>query len=184
MGMSMAPVAIPQKPEVVASRKRLLHIIQQLHVGASGAPSLGIPKTPAGLLASVDAKDKVIVEEWLAAMQVVVEALNDQSKSDEPLFIEGLTVQIDVLKDMAGPTAIEIERAKAKEMELAGIAVDADATAIDPPRDAAENIAKPAAIDAAAVAAPAPPAAPAEPAAAAAEPAAAADMLPSLDDLQ
>ena len=177
MGMTMAPVAIPQKPEVTASRKRLLHIIQQLHVGASGAPSLGIPKTPAGLLASVDAKDKVIVEEWLSAMQGVVEALNDQSKSDEPLFIEGLTVQIDVLKDMAGPTAIEIERAKAKEMELAGIAVDVDAAVIEPPLEEAANIAKPAAIDAAAVAAPAPPAAPAEAADA-------ADALPSLDDLQ
>lgn len=177
MGMTMAPVAIPQKPEVTASRKRLLHIIQQLHVGASGAPSLGIPKTPAGLLASVDAKDKVIVEEWLSAMQGVVEALNDQSKSDEPLFIEGLTVQIEVLKDMAGPTAIEIERAKAKEMELAGIAVDVDAAVIEPPLEEAANIAKPAAIDAAAVAAPAPPAAPAEAADA-------ADALPSLDDLQ
>ncbi|GAA4466085.1 hypothetical protein [Novipirellula rosea] len=177
MGMTMAPVAIPQKPEVTASRKRLLHIIQQLHVGASGAPSLGIPKTPAGLLASVDAKDKVIVEEWLAAMQGVVEALNDQSKSDEPLFIEGLTVQIEVLKDMAGPTAIEIERAKAKEMELAGIAVDVDAAVIEPSLEEAANIAKPAAIDAAAVAAPAPPAAPAE----AADD---ADALPSLDDLQ
>ncbi|EMI17331.1 putative secreted protein [Rhodopirellula maiorica SM1] len=203
MGMPMAPVAIPQKPEVTASRKRLLHIIQQLHIGASGTPSLGIPKTPAGLLASVEAKDKVIVEKWLADMQLVVEALNDQNKSDETLFMEGLVEQIEILKEMAGPTALEIERAKAKELELAGIEVDAvvevEAEVAGDPLAEAANIANPAGIDpaaidaAAAVAAPAAPGsvpaaapgnvAPAGPGNVAAPPEAAADI-PSLDDLQ
>ncbi len=195
-GMPTAPVAIPQTPEVTASRKRLLHIIQQLHVGASGSPVTGIPKTPAGLLASVEAKDKLVVEKWLADMKLVVEALNDQTKSDEMLFMEGLTEQIEILKEMAGPTAIEIEHAAAKELEMAGVAmgINVPDVAAEPVVDpAAVNVAGPAGIGAAAiqaaapaaaaVAAPVPPAtAPAVPAAAPAAPAAA--DLPSLDDLQ
>ncbi|TWU27136.1 hypothetical protein Pla52o_09960 [Novipirellula galeiformis] len=126
-GGSANTTALPQAPEVIASRKRLLFIIQQLYLGASGSPNLGIPKTPAGLLASVAEKDKVVVEKWLSDMKAVVESLNDQSNADELLFMEALVAQIEVLKEMAGPVAIEIEQAAAREMS--GIPADKAAQA-------------------------------------------------------
>ncbi|QDT04291.1 hypothetical protein K227x_26810 [Rubripirellula lacrimiformis] len=102
-GGMMAAQAKPQPPEVISSRRRLNHVLQQLHLGVTGNGSAGMPsRNPGGLLVSVPNEKKKLVEDWLTSMKEVVDALNDDMLDDRDKYIEGLESQIEMLKVIVG----------------------------------------------------------------------------------
>ncbi len=117
MGMSGRGGAIeakPQPPEVIATRKKLNYVLQQVHLGMTGYPAAGIPtKTPGGLLASATPEQKPTVEKWVTAFEGVVTVLNDSSLDDMKKFREGIEEQIVVLRDLVGE---EFEDVPAEEL--------------------------------------------------------------------
>ncbi len=97
------PVAKPQPPEVLASRRKLNFILQQLYQGVTGKPSAGIPtKDPGGLLASLPADKQTAVQAWVTSMDEVVTALNDPLLDDLAKYTVGLETQIELLSDLVG----------------------------------------------------------------------------------
>jgi hypothetical protein len=99
------PEAKPQPPEVRASRRKLNHVLQQLHRGVTGALHPGLPTRAAGgLLASVadDENQKAVVVAWVTAMEPVVKALNDTDLDDQEKYVEGLQAQVDILRALVG----------------------------------------------------------------------------------
>jgi hypothetical protein len=138
-------------------------ILQQVHLGVTGAATSGLPSTPGGLLASLDDADKKVVEDWVAAMEPIVTALNDPMLDDREKYMEGLDAQILALGEYVGVAEDEAVAAggddKGLPPELSG------AIGIEAPADAGGVVAP---ADAATVA-------PADPSAPAPAPAAAAD---------
>ena len=117
MGMSGRGGVIeakPQPPEVIATRKKLNYVLQQVHLGMTGYPAAGLPtNAPGGLLASSTPEQKPTVEKWVTALEGVVTVLNDSSLDDMNKFREGIEEQIVVLKDLVGE---EIEEVPAEEL--------------------------------------------------------------------
>lgn len=103
--MGRRPTARPQPPEVLASRRKLNDVLQQLHMGATGSIEPGLPARPGGLLAGVADDKKGVVEAWVSSMGEVLTALNDKSLDDRKKYVEGLLAQIETLRDIAGPAA-------------------------------------------------------------------------------
>ncbi len=119
MGMGMmAPAANPQPPEVIASRRKLNHVLEQLQVGVSGSSVAGEPKTAGGLLTAVPDAEKKLVSDWIATIGSVIQGLNELTLDDRTKYKEGLEAQIVVLQGLAG-----VEAKKA----------DADAGPVMPP---------------------------------------------------
>ena len=107
MGMGMGTsTRVPQPPEVSMSRRKLNYMLQQLHLGATGSGTVGVPQDPAGLLAAVAAADKPAVEAWLATMEEVVQALNNPAIGDRRTYMATLDAQAKVLEKLAGPAAV------------------------------------------------------------------------------
>lgn len=106
MGMGMmgrTPEYKTQPVEVLASRRKLNHVLQQLHLGVTGAATKGLPtRNPGGLLASVADEKKPVVEGWITAMELVVTAINDPSREDEQKYLETLKEQTLALRDFLG----------------------------------------------------------------------------------
>lgn len=102
MGMGMTQVIPPQPPEVSLSRRKVSFVLQQLLRGATGSPKGKIDGKPAGLMAAVDKPQQAAIEKWVATMQNVVTALNDESLSDLELWTEALEIQRPVLGALAG----------------------------------------------------------------------------------
>lgn len=101
MGMGMA-AARPQPPQVVASRRKINHVLQQLHLGVTGVPQPGIPtKNIGGVLASVG-ENKEAVEAWLTKMEEVMTALNDEMLDDEKKYETELANQLEVMRAYLG----------------------------------------------------------------------------------
>ncbi len=99
----MVPEAKPQPPEVSASRRKLNHVLQQLHMGVTGKPTVGIPtKDPGGLLASVPEDKKAAVTAWVTSMESIVTALNDKTLDDRVKYLEGLELQVESLRELVG----------------------------------------------------------------------------------
>lgn len=95
--------ANPQPAEVIATRKKLNYVLQQVQLGMTGYPVAGMPtKTPGGLLASVVPDQKLTVEEWVLTLEGVITVLNDRSLDDLEKFREGIEEQIVVLQDLVG----------------------------------------------------------------------------------
>ena len=106
MGMGMMiPGAKPQPPEVIASRRRLNHVLEQLQVGVSGSRAVGEPKTAGGLLTAVPDPEKKLVSDWITTIGTVVEGLNELTLDDRTKYKEGLEAQILVLQGLAGVEA-------------------------------------------------------------------------------
>ncbi|MBL6725010.1 MAG: hypothetical protein ISQ09_07965 [Rubripirellula sp.] len=102
-GRGSVPEFKDQPAEVIATRKKLNYVLQQVHLGMTGYPSAGMPtKTPGGLLASSTPEQKPTVEKWVTALEGVVTVLNDKSLDDMKKFREGIEEQIVVLKDLVG----------------------------------------------------------------------------------
>ncbi len=131
----------PQPPEVIASRRKLNHVIQQIHLGVTGKPTSGMPSTPGGMLAMVDDADKAKIEAWVDKTAVLLETLNDPALDKRETYLEALVAEIEALGG-------SVDKANKKA---------ADAAADDELRDLLGGGEEPAAA-AKAVAAPAPPA--------------------------
>ncbi len=112
MGMMMGgmrPTEKPQPPEVIATRKRLNKVLQQVQLGVTGKPTAGLPaRNPGGILASVPDQQKQVVEDWVTQLETVITELNDRSLDDEKKFREGLLAQVEALRELAGVEA-EVE---------------------------------------------------------------------------
>ncbi|TWT76661.1 hypothetical protein CA13_71580 [Planctomycetes bacterium CA13] len=123
-GYSM-PAANPQPPEVVASRKRLNSILEQILLGVTGSPKLDLENEQpnGGLYASVPEAQQQELMIWLEEMQPVVDALNDRAHDTKLEFVAALKEQLEVLRDIAGPAADEVE---AQERAYAGIVQASD----------------------------------------------------------
>lgn len=105
-GMPVIPEAEPQPPEVIASRRRLNHVLQQLHLGVTGNPSGGVPSRNAGgLIISVDEAGKKLVTDWVTKMEEVLAVLNDKMLDDREKYLEGIEGQIEVLRGIVGEPA-------------------------------------------------------------------------------
>lgn len=150
MGGMSAPTENPQPPEVRATRRKLNHVLQQLHRGIGGVANIGVPANPGGLLASVDEAKKPVVTAWLETMKPIVEALNDPTLDDRAKFVAGLEEQVALMKELIG----EEEEAGLPD-ELAMLQEDA---APQPAAVAAPAAADPTAVGAVAAPAPAAPA--------------------------
>jgi hypothetical protein len=140
-GLNMQPKANPQPPEVIASRKRLSSVMQQLQLGATGSPSPGMPRNPGGLLVSVDEANKKVVEDWVTEMETVLTTLNDEFLDNREKYLEGIEAQIEPLRKMAGV----IEEAPERDAldALDGTELDA----LDAPAGAEEPAEEPNALD-------------------------------------
>lgn len=101
MGM-MAPAAKPQPPEIVASRRRINHVLQQLQFGVTGQPVSGAPKNPAGLWVSATENDKAAFDAWVKTVSDVTVAVNNKTLDERKKFVEELQKQSAALKKLAG----------------------------------------------------------------------------------
>ncbi len=102
-GYGMAvPEANPQPPEVIASRKKLNYMLQQLQRGVTGSGVAGPPRQAGGLLKVAGEADKVTVENWVTTIGDVVTNLNDKTHDDREKYMEALRAQIAVLRELAG----------------------------------------------------------------------------------
>ena len=98
-----------QPAEVLATRKKLNYILQQVQLGMTGYPTAGIPPQNAGgLLVSAAPEQKLTVEKWVTALEGVITVLNDASLDDMDKFREGIEEQIVVLQDLVGGEIAEI----------------------------------------------------------------------------
>ncbi|QDT12331.1 hypothetical protein [Planctomycetes bacterium K23_9] len=112
MGMGIGVQANPQPPEVIASRRKLNHVLQQLHKGVNGSGEPGVPRTlsetSSGLLGAVEAEDQALVKDWLSKMEAVITALNEPAHDTQEKWMEALDVQVTMLEEIAGPEAVAV----------------------------------------------------------------------------
>lgn len=124
-GGMMAPKAKPQPPEVIAGRRRINHILQQLQNGVTGQQVTGVPKTPGGLLVTATENDKAAFDAWIKTVGDVVTAINSGTLDDRKKFVDELKKQSETLKRLAGipldPTATAVAAPGAAD-ELADFA--------------------------------------------------------------
>lgn len=117
-GFDTGPTArVKQPPEVEISRRKVNYMLQQLHFGATGSPTMGVPSTPGGLMAAVDDDEKI--KEWVTSMEGVLTAVNEPSLGERRAFIAALEEQIEALKNLAGEEAVNA----AKEVPIRGVSV-------------------------------------------------------------
>ncbi len=101
--------ANPQPPEVIASRRKLNKVLQQIHLGVTGSPVAGMPRQEGGVLAMVSAQQKPQVQEWVTEMTPIVEAINDEFLEKRETYVEALTEQIELLREIAGDAAETVD---------------------------------------------------------------------------
>lgn len=101
-GGMMMPRAKPQPVEVIAARRRINHVLQQLQVGVTGQATPGKPRQPAGLLVAATPQDQAAFDDWITTISDVVAAINVDTLDDRKKFVEALQEQSLVLKKLAG----------------------------------------------------------------------------------
>jgi len=101
-GGMMMPRAKPQPIEVISSRRRINHVLQQLQVGVTGRAVPGKPRQPAGLLVTATENDQAAFDAWIKTVGEVVTAINVDTLDDRKKFVEALQEQSLVLKKLAG----------------------------------------------------------------------------------
>ena len=104
MGMGSGERA-NQPPEVMASRRKLNYVLQQLHLGVTGNGVAGVPSKPAGLIAAADEDGRLEIEAWLLRMEEVLAGLNEPSIGTVDMYIAALDAQVRTLEALAGPAA-------------------------------------------------------------------------------
>lgn len=114
-GAGMMPKAKPQPPEIIAGRRRINYVMQQLQYGVTGHQVKGAPKTPGGLLVTATENDKAAFDTWIVTVSDVVSAINSETLDERKKFVDELKKQSDALK------------------QLAGLPVDPNATPVDAP---------------------------------------------------
>lgn len=129
MGMmpGMMPQAKPQPVEIIASRRRINHVLQQLQVGVTGRATTGKPPRPAGLLVAATDQDQAAFDAWIQSVAGVVTAVNDQALDDRTKYVEALKLQATALKTLAGVPV------QAEQPGDAAVALEADQAAALPP---------------------------------------------------
>ena len=188
MGMGMGPMngmmpvatANPQPLELVTSRRRINHLLQQLQLGVTGQPLPGPPTKPAGLVANSEPADKAAFDHWIETISDVVTAVNADTLDDRKKFLAELAIQSEVLRKLSG---VEIDPVTKKPKIGAAVANQPAMNELDPLGGPAMNVAPAVPLPAAPVAAVVEGVAPAvaAPAAAPAAPAANAEVV---DELQ
>lgn len=108
-GAAGLTTSMPAVPEVRMSRRHLNHVIQQIFEGATGSSSGKASGQPAGLMAAVPDAQQSKVQEWVRAMQPVVDAINDPALAERAQWIAALDAQRVTLGRLAG---IEVEAAE------------------------------------------------------------------------
>ncbi len=127
MGMGMVPQAKPQPPEVLASRRRINYVLQQFLMGATGKPDVVENPKPAGLLTTVTDADKASVDQWIKTVGEVVGKVNDETLDDRKKFVEALTEQAKLLRELSG---VVVDDAGHPNPAAAGAAAMNDAWAL------------------------------------------------------
>ena len=94
---------------MLASRRHLNHVLQQVHLGVTGSPKAGKPRQPGGLLAAVDDAEKAAINNWVSQIEGVITAMNDEFLEDRKKFMEAITEQLVVLEMLAGDQAHDPE---------------------------------------------------------------------------
>ena len=100
-GDEEGPRVNPQPPEVVASRRQLNWVLQNLHIGATGKPVKGMPDKPEGLFAMAKPDQQAAVQAWVEMMEPIVDAINDPELDDRRKYMTGLQEQIDAIENVA-----------------------------------------------------------------------------------
>lgn len=136
-GFGRQPEAKPQPPEVLASRRHLNLIMQQLHLAVTGSAKPGTPNRPGGLLAAVDEADRGPILDWVRQMEGVVAAMNDTMLEDRKKFITAIEEQLLVLEELAGDEAIDLEPLAIEESDPAAGDAEVDAAVDNAEVDAA-----------------------------------------------
>ncbi len=96
-----------QPHEVVGSRRKLNHALQQLQIGVTGFPKAEIPSRDAGgLLASVADDAKPEIEDWVSSMKELIDQINDEDLTTRKDYVAALEVQIELLRELVGEEPI------------------------------------------------------------------------------
>lgn len=162
MGMGMGPgmmmAAKPQPLEVITSRRRINHVLQQLQLGVTGQVAPGSPAKPAGLLGAAEAADQAAFDAWITTISGVVTAINVDTLDDRTKFVTELTAQAAVLKKLAGIEEVVADAAGGAAPALGDPALPGDPALLGGPPAAVAPAPAPAAVN---PAAPGPPVGPA-----------------------
>ena len=98
----LAPKAKPQPSEIIAGRRQINYVLQQLQFGVTGQKVAGAPRTPGGLLVVATENDKAAFDTWITTVSDVVTAINSETLDERKKFVDELKKQSDVLKKLAG----------------------------------------------------------------------------------
>ncbi len=131
-----------QPAEVVASRRKINHSLQQLQIGVTGSPQPGMPsKTAGGLLASVAPQAQGEIVKWVERMKELTDEINSEYLTTRKEYVDALQLQIDQLREIVGeePAAGDQRQGQAAaqpatdgEIEAPGAKPDADPLAPAP----------------------------------------------------
>lgn len=111
MGMGMGMMngfgqmaANPQPAEVVASRRQLNYVIQQILLGVTGEAKtyedVAELKPTGGLIVATPAESVTEVQDWLTSIYEVTTALNDPTLDNQRSFLKGLKEQVVLLEEL------------------------------------------------------------------------------------
>jgi hypothetical protein len=135
---------IVQDPEITATRRKLNHVLQQVHLGVTGIPKAEMPSGKSGgLLGSADDATKKVIEKWVEAMADVIEEINDPYIEKTPEFLIALKEQIEPLQELLGSLTDDAGNAFPKPKPKAGVADDLKAELMDDANLDADLMAEP-----------------------------------------
>jgi hypothetical protein len=107
MGAMMGRRKPKQPPEIIATRKQLNYVLQQVFQGVTGQPtpvedaeSLD-PQASGGLLAATQGDSVEKVKQWVETLSTVTGDLNDDTLGDRRSFLAVLETEIETLQDLA-----------------------------------------------------------------------------------
>ena len=100
-GMGRRRPEVVQDAEVTAGRRKLNHVLQQVHLAVTGLPKTGMPTGNAGgLLGISDEATKAEISKWAEEMVLVSEYINDLTIENTPEFLIVLQDQVEPLQDL------------------------------------------------------------------------------------
>ncbi|TWT50357.1 hypothetical protein Pla22_30990 [Rubripirellula amarantea] len=102
MGFGGMAAVKEQPPEVIMSRRKLNHVLQQVHRGVTGVGKPEIPTKPGGLMAAAGADNEEDVKAWLTQIHEVIDEINDETYDTEAKYLKAVEKQLEVLSEMAG----------------------------------------------------------------------------------
>lgn len=115
MGMGMGMMngfgqmaAKPQPAEVVASRRQLNYVIQQILLGVTGEAKVyedvAELKPSGGVIAATPAASVTEVQDWLTTVYEVTTSLNDETLDNQKAFLKALKEQVVLLEELINST--------------------------------------------------------------------------------